>query len=235
MHTSSKRALGWSSKEHRTLIPGPLWGQRRSSPQHLDSLEGAKHCLIHGMLILSPHMLSVCCSEMHHHYEVDINTASASLSICFYLGPSLKTSMGKVVSLSAPSLLRNHGAQVRRPCCGTEVTEQFIMLMSTVTFVLVKNYFFSSFTCWHTSSEVPESDTVRTPLALPFMSEQISVLLSMHQNQTQASATLSVRVNVLLALPPVSRSVGSVTVHFRGADGMTAASTHTGLSSSPTE
>lgn len=84
MHTSSKRALGWSLRAHSTLIPGLLWGQRRSSLQHLDSLEGAKHCLIHGMLIMSGHTLSVRCTQMHHHYEVNINTAATSLSICFY-------------------------------------------------------------------------------------------------------------------------------------------------------
>lgn len=85
MHTSSKRALGWSLRAHSTLIPGLLWGQRRSSRQHLDSLEGAKHCLIHGMLIMSQRTLSVRCTEMHHHYEVNINTVATSLSIWVFL------------------------------------------------------------------------------------------------------------------------------------------------------
>lgn len=50
---------------------------------------------------------------MHHPYGVNINTADAALSIWFYFGPNLKTSMGKVVCLSAAALLRNPNISVR--------------------------------------------------------------------------------------------------------------------------
>lgn len=44
---------------------------------------------------------SVRCSKMHHRWEAIVNTAAASLSICFGFGPSLKTSTGQVVSVTA--------------------------------------------------------------------------------------------------------------------------------------
>lgn len=50
---------------------------------------------------MSERTLSVRRSEVHHRREANVNTAAASLSICFGFGPSLKTSAGQVVSVTA--------------------------------------------------------------------------------------------------------------------------------------
>lgn len=142
MHTSSKRALGWSSKAHSTLIPGLLWGQRRSSLQHLDSLEGAKHCLIHGMLIMSHHTLSVVyqdASSLRGEYK-----HCCHLFIHLFLfWPEFEDVYGKgcLFTCSVPSGKSQHISQ--RPCCGAVVSAN--VYRPLCTFVLVRNLLFLFF------------------------------------------------------------------------------------------
>lgn len=139
MHTSSKRALGWSLRAHSTLIPGLLWGQHRSSLQHLDSLEGAKHCLIHGMLIMSQHTLSVRCTEMHHHYEVNINTVATSLSIwVFWSWPRVWTRLRGRVSFHVQPCFWEITTNLSKNSCQSAVKGEIIMLRFTGLFAYLK-------------------------------------------------------------------------------------------------
>lgn len=119
MHTSSKRALGWSLRAHSTLIPGLLWGQHRSSLQHLDSLEGAKHCLnVDNVSAHAERAVYRDASSLRGEYKHCCHVLIHLFIFC--LGLSLNTSMRKDVFSSAALLLRNHNISVKElvsKCC----------------------------------------------------------------------------------------------------------------------
>lgn len=63
-HLIEKRAVGSSSQAHSTLIPGLLRGQRRPSPQHLDSQKTLKTAQL-TELVRKLSAQSTKCTDMH--------------------------------------------------------------------------------------------------------------------------------------------------------------------------